>query len=254
MTRTSTSIVFVLPTRSSFRSSRTRSTLAWVSGAMSPISSRKIVPPSAASKRPMRRLSAPVNAPFSCPKSSLSTSSRLIAAQLTATKGLCLRVLVSWIAWATSSLPVPLSPRISTVRSVSATFWIVSKTRRIPAPEPIRFANPYSRWICSRSSRFSRSRRWRSRRAAHHDAQLVVVEGLRHVVLGAGLHRLDGDLLGAVGGDHHHGGLGAQLLGDPQDVHAARTAPEREIGQHQVEDLRPQRSIAASPVSASSTS
>ena len=37
---------------------------------MSPISSRKRVPPSASSKRPRRRAKAPVNAPFSCPKSS----------------------------------------------------------------------------------------------------------------------------------------------------------------------------------------
>src|SRR5439155_22168388 len=36
----------------------------------SPISSRKIVPPSADSKRPKRRCSAPVKEPFSCPKSS----------------------------------------------------------------------------------------------------------------------------------------------------------------------------------------
>ena len=65
----------------------TRSTLACVAGGMSPISSRKIVPPWAASNLPTRRASAPVKAPFSWPKSSLSTSSRLIAAQFTATNG-----------------------------------------------------------------------------------------------------------------------------------------------------------------------
>ena len=47
-TRTSTSIDAVPPTRSNERSWSTRSTFAWVSGAMSPISSRKIVPPFAA--------------------------------------------------------------------------------------------------------------------------------------------------------------------------------------------------------------
>jgi len=39
-----------------------------------PTSSRKMVPPSAASKRPRRRCSAPVNAPFSCPNNSEAMS------------------------------------------------------------------------------------------------------------------------------------------------------------------------------------
>ena len=120
------------------------------------------MPPSAASKRPTRRASAPVKAPFSWPNSSLSTSSRLIAAQFTATKGACLRALCWCSAWATSSLPVPLSPRISTVRSVSATFWIVAKTRRIAGPEPIRLSKPKSRSRRARSMRFSRASAVRS--------------------------------------------------------------------------------------------
>ena len=43
--------------------------------------------PSACSKRPLRVSSAPVNAPFSWPKSSLSISSAGMAPQLIATKG-----------------------------------------------------------------------------------------------------------------------------------------------------------------------
>ena len=65
----------------------TRSSLAWVSRLMSPISSRNSVPPSAASNLPSRRATAPVNAPFSWPNSSLSTSSRENAAQLTRRTG-----------------------------------------------------------------------------------------------------------------------------------------------------------------------
>src|SRR4051794_13163168 len=53
---------------------------------MSPISSRNSVPPSACSKRPMRCLSAPVNAPFSWPKSSDSRRFSCSAAQFTLTK------------------------------------------------------------------------------------------------------------------------------------------------------------------------
>ena len=65
----------------------TRSSFAWTSSGSSPISSRKSVPPSASSNRPSLRCSAPVNAPFSWPKSSLSTSAGGIAPQFTFTNG-----------------------------------------------------------------------------------------------------------------------------------------------------------------------
>ena len=86
-------------------------------GFMSPISSRKIVPPSAISKRPLRVARAPVNAPFSWPNSSLSSSSAGIAPQLIGTNGRSRRGEASWMARATTSLPVPDSPRISTLLS-----------------------------------------------------------------------------------------------------------------------------------------
>ena len=59
---------------------------------MSPISSRKRVPPSANSKRPFLEVKAPVNAPFSWPNNSLSNNSAGIAPQLTGTKGPLLRL------------------------------------------------------------------------------------------------------------------------------------------------------------------
>ncbi len=82
---------------------------------MSPISSRNSVPPLACSKRPMRRSVAPVNAPFSWPNSSDSSSSAAIAEVFNATNGLLARGELSCNARATSSLPVPDSPVISTV-------------------------------------------------------------------------------------------------------------------------------------------
>ena len=129
-TRTSTGIGLVPPTRWTFCSSITRSTLACASSDMSPISSRKSVPPSACSNLPLRCSVAPVNEPFSWPKSSLSSSSRGIAAQLTSTKGPCARGLRSWRRRATSSLPVPFSPWIRTRALVGATF---STSARISA-------------------------------------------------------------------------------------------------------------------------
>jgi two-component system C4-dicarboxylate transport sensor histidine kinase DctB len=62
------------------------------SAGMEPISSRRIVPPRACSKRPKRGRIAPGKAPASWPKSSLSTVWAGSAAQLIATKGRFARV------------------------------------------------------------------------------------------------------------------------------------------------------------------
>ena len=97
MTRTSTLIGWVPPTRKNERASSTRSSFTCVAGAISPISSRKMVPVSASSNRPSRRSAAPVKAPFSWPKSSLSSSVSGIAAQLTAMNGLLRRGERSWM-------------------------------------------------------------------------------------------------------------------------------------------------------------
>ena len=72
----------VPPTRMMTLRSSTRSSLAWSASGISPISSRNSVPPFAASKKPTLRRSAPVNAPFSWPNSSLSSSDSGSAAQL----------------------------------------------------------------------------------------------------------------------------------------------------------------------------
>ena len=64
---------------------------AATSGGMSPISSRNSVPWSASSKRPIFCAIAPVNAPFSWPNSSLSSSPVGMAAQFTFTNGCWLR-------------------------------------------------------------------------------------------------------------------------------------------------------------------
>jgi hypothetical protein len=71
-------------------------------------------------KRPSRRLTAPVNAPRSCPNSSASSSVSGNAAQLTAMNGFDGRALRSCSVRAISSLPVPLSPVISTGASLCA--------------------------------------------------------------------------------------------------------------------------------------
>ena len=111
---------------------------------MSPISSRNRVPPSAISTRPSRALSAPVNAPFSCPKSSDSSSSAGIAAQLTETRR-PFRPDAAWIARATSSLPVPVSPRTRTLVGASATTVISFFSSFMGADCPIMMSSTESR-------------------------------------------------------------------------------------------------------------
>ncbi len=81
-----------------------------MSSGVSVTSSRKRVPRRASSKVPSRRRSAPVKAPFSWPKSSLSTRFGEIAPQFTPTKGPEARRDRSWRVRAATSLPVPLSP------------------------------------------------------------------------------------------------------------------------------------------------
>ena len=103
---------------------------------ISPISSRKIVPPSALRKCPSCFLSAPVNAPFSCPNSSEASKDSVRAAQFTATNGPRARRLAAWTALATSSLPVPDSPVISTVASVGAMVRTISQSARMDSLRP----------------------------------------------------------------------------------------------------------------------
>src|SRR6266496_6464901 len=81
----------------------------------SPISSRNNVPLCASSKFPMRRWSAPVKAPRSYPNSSDSMSVAGIAEQLRARNAFSFRGERLWMARATTSLPVPLSPVMTTL-------------------------------------------------------------------------------------------------------------------------------------------
>ena len=131
MMRTFTGSARLAPTGVISRSCSARRILACVGSGMSPTSSRNSVPPCASRKRPARSLAAPVKAPFTWPKSSLSIRSAGMAAQLTATKGRSARTLLRCRARATSSLPVPVSPSTSTVASLSAARPMRLKTCRM---------------------------------------------------------------------------------------------------------------------------
>ena len=133
------------PTRITFRSSSTRSSLACAGSGSSPTSSRNSVPPPAFSNAPRRSRSAPVNAPRSWPNSSLSTSCSGSAALLTATSGVLAPGPRRCSSRATSSLPVPLSPTISTLLGIGATRAIASRSDRIGALSPMSGVSPSNR-------------------------------------------------------------------------------------------------------------
>src|SRR6476619_68614 len=61
-----------------------------------------------------------------------------MAEQLISTKALSQRGLMSWIARAASSLPVPVAPVMSTEASVGATRWITEKSFFITGDSPMR--------------------------------------------------------------------------------------------------------------------
>jgi hypothetical protein len=89
------------------------------------------MPESAEAKAPSRSLTAPVNAPLTCPNSVELASAGLPAkrAQLTGIRGAMARSLLSWIRWATYSLPTPDSPSIRTGSSTSAHRRILPRSR-----------------------------------------------------------------------------------------------------------------------------
>ena len=130
ISRTSTGIGSVPPTRSISRSWTARRILLCSARLMSPISSRNSVPPLARSNRPIFRATAPVNAPFSWPNSSLSRRFSGMAAQLTVTNGAADLGPCKWTARATSSFPVPDSPTTSTVAVLGAT-WAMDRNTGI---------------------------------------------------------------------------------------------------------------------------
>ena len=87
---------------------------------------------------------ASVKAPLMCPKSSLSRRLSGSAPQLMLTKASDARPERPWIARATSSFPVPLSPVISTVELVGATARTISNSDAITVEVPTTWSRPWS--------------------------------------------------------------------------------------------------------------
>ena len=169
--RTSTGSAWADPTRWIIPVWMNRSSLTWSLSSISQISSRNSVPPSAALAAPIRFSIAPVKAPLTWPKSSLSSRFSGMAPQLIATKALFRRRDSACSASAVTSLPVPLSPVTKTLARESATCSIVRNTarmtgdwpikpwKRVPSSTGLRTALAGAVFDCSTAARIVASRR-----------------------------------------------------------------------------------------------
>ncbi len=200
---------------------------------ISPISSRKRVPWSASWKSPFFSRTAPVKAPRSWPKSSLSSRFSGIAPQLTDRKRRAARGLEKWIARAISSFAGaalaldqhgrggprdPLDQTEDLAHARAAADDVVEAVALLElAPEvDVLLVEPAL-----------------LERAVDDDLELVDVEGLRHVVVGAELHRLDRALGGGVGGHHDHRRAGLALADLAQQVETVAVG-HHHVAQHEV--------------------
>ena len=194
------------------------------------------MPPDASSNLPICCLMAPVNAPFSWPKSVLSIRFSGIAARFTATNGAPGSPACRWMRRASSSLPVPLSPRTSTVAgrlAMRCTRSTISRVTRLAPDHELAVAlfgelGAEAQEAAVLVLTFAG--------AGHQRADGVVARVLRHVVEGAVAHRLDGDgqLLDRRGDDD--GDVRVVLLDDLQDVDGA-DAGQRDVEEHDVHAL-----------------
>ncbi len=118
------------------------------------------MPPLQAARRPGLSRTAPVKAPLTCPKSSLSRSSGDRDGQDTTPKGRAARGPQVWMVRARSVLPVPDSPLISRVASLPATRRAISRVLCMAGLRLVKSASgdDFSRASCRASTFFSRLR------------------------------------------------------------------------------------------------
>ena len=227
---------------------RPRSSLTWIARGMSPTSSRNSVPPLACSNQPLRSRSAPVNAPLTWPKSSLSRMFSLSSAQLSGDERLVLALgLLMCRALATSSLPVPLSPVISTEADVGAIWRSLATTACMAGELPMTPSKPNFSLSCFWQLDVRPCQPLRLRGLVGDRPQLADIQRLGQVRRGAGLHGGDGRLDRAVAGEDHDLGVGQLALGLGQDLQAADPIHDQ-VGDDDVEGLfldQPQALAAA---------
>ena len=140
------------------------------------------------------------------------------------------------MARATSSLPVPDSPRISTVASVGATRPMALYTSCMGLLLPMMASAAAVSGATSSSTR-ERMNRPASRAWPIKARMSGNLKGLEHVFEGPQLGGLDGRLRGAEGGHDDDRQLGLNLVHGPEGLQAAHPR-HAHIHDHQVRDCR----------------
>ena len=155
-----------------------------------------------------------------------------MAAQLIATNGASARGLSACSDRAKSSLPVPLSPSMSTVVSVEAARCSDANTLRSDESSPTSCGAPRRTASSSFIRRFSVTSRRCSSARDDEQQQMIGIDRLREKIERALLHRGHRVLDAAVRGHHDDGNVGVDLLGRPQHAEAVAFG-QAQIGQHQ---------------------
>ena len=226
------------PTRSNSRSCSTRSSLTCTDIGMSSMSSRKIVPPSANSKRPRRSRCASVNAPFSWPNSSVSSSVSGKAPHDSATNGLS-RAVAELVdrardaLLARAALPLDQHRRVGRrdrAHGLDHGLHRRALTDHAGQPLTVLAVELLAQLLVLAEQRTH------ALDALQSLDDLVVEERLLDVVVRAVLHRLDRVIDRRVGRHHEHLGVRPRALRREQHVHAAR-AGQPHVGDHHVEAL-----------------
>jgi hypothetical protein len=177
------------------RSWSTRRSFTCSASGSSPISSRNSVPPSASLEEALLAPGAPVNAPFSWPKSSLSMSASGSAPQFTTTNGALLRWAPSWSARATTLLAgAALARDQHAARRASATRSTSLRTRCMASLLPMM---PRRRPPLGAQRAVLVHQGALLERLLEGGQQLGVAERLLDVVVGALAHGVHGLLGGA---------------------------------------------------------
>ena len=236
ISRTLTLIGSLVPTRTISPVSSTRSSLIWIGIGMSPISSRKSVPPLAYWNRPMRSRSAPVKAPFTWPKSSLS---RMFSRQLGAVERHERLVLARAVDvqrlgdQLLAGAALAGDQHRGRRRRDLAELGHDRVHRRRVADHPLE-AELLVELLLQLDVRSLQP--LRLRRLVGDGPQLVDIERLGQVGRGPGLHGGDGRLDRAVAGQDHDLGVGQLALGLGQDLEPADSVHDQ-VGDDDVEDL-----------------
>ena len=221
-------------------------------GCISLISSRKIVPWLAYSNLPSLRFCAPVKAPFSKPKSSLSSSSEGSAAQLTFTKGRSRR-LESWKTVRATSFLAGAALAADQHRDVGVGDLLDDLAHlahlRVVAAEHQQLglgAHTAAQLLDLLPERALLER------LVEGDLELLDLEGLAQEIGGAELHRLDDGARLAVTRQHDHRNLRQALLQPSQRLESVH-AGQHEVERHEVGARIFERPIACSPSATAKT-